>query len=86
MCTLILFVYCLNLFIFFHFLSQNYFYHGFIDLQYIVQGMLIQILSETKKNYKIIVISQMKIPIYFPIIYNERSSFFNKSIWFMLRH
>ena len=48
--------------------------------------MLIQILSETKKSYKIIVISQMKIPIYFPIIYNEWSSFFNKSIWFMLRH
>ena len=58
MCTLIFFVYCLNLL--------------FIDLQYIFQGMLIQILSETKKkSYKKIVISQMKIPIYFPIIYNE---------------
>ena len=51
MCTLIFFVYYLNLFIFFfHFLSHNYFNHGFIDLHYIVQGVLIQILSETKKK------------------------------------
>ena len=50
MCTLIFFVYCLKSFVFFSFfISQNYFNHGFIDLQYI-EGMLIQILSETKKK------------------------------------
>ena len=48
----------------FQFLSQNYFYHGFIIY---FQSTLIKILSETKKSYKIIVISQVKILIYFPL-------------------
>ena len=50
--TLILFVYCLNLFFFFIFYHTIIFNHnhGFIDLQYIFQSMQIQILSETKKK------------------------------------
>ena len=41
--------------------------------------MLIKIQLETKKGYKILVISQMNIPICFPIFYDVWSSFFIKA-------